>query len=62
MRLVRAELPNTQMNNIGEEIMSMMNGPMMFLMMSSMGLLFLLFLAVLILSLVTLVKYLRGPQ
>lgn len=39
-----------------------MNGPMMGLMMGGAGLLLLLLVAVLILSLVALVKYLRGPR
>ena len=39
-----------------------MNGPMMGLMMGGAGLLLLLFVAVLVLSLVALVKYLRGPR
>ena len=43
-------------------MMGMMNGPMMGLMMAGGGLVLLLVLAVLVLSLVTLVKYLRGPR
>ncbi len=50
------------MNSAGEGVTSMMNGPMMFIMMGGMGILFLLLLAVLVLSLVALVKYLKGPQ
>lgn len=42
--------------------MGMMNGPMMGLMMLGGGLVLLLVLAVLVLSLVALVKYLRGPR
>ena len=42
--------------------MGMMNGPMMGLMMAGGGLVLLLVLAVLVLSLVALVKYLRGPR
>ena len=40
----------------------MMNGPMMGLMMAGGGLVLLLVFAVLVLSLVALVKYLRGPK
>lgn len=43
-------------------MMGMMNGPMMGLMMAGGGLVLLLVLAVLILSLVALVKYVRGPR
>ncbi len=43
-------------------MMSMMNRPMMGLMMGGAGLLLLLFVAVLILSLVALVKYLRAQR
>lgn len=43
-------------------MMGMMNGPMMGLMMAGGGLVLLLVLAVLVLSLVALVKYLRGPK
>ncbi len=42
--------------------MGMMNGPMMGLMMAGGGLVLLLVFAVLVLSLVALVKYLRGPK
>ena len=42
--------------------MGMMNGPMMGMMMLGGGLVLLLVLAVLVLSLVALVKYLRGPR
>jgi len=48
------------MNENMDGIMSMMNGPMMVFMMGGMGLFLLLVLAVLVLSLVALVKYLRG--
>lgn len=43
-------------------MMGMMDGPMMGLMMAGAGLVLLLVLAVLVLSLVALVKYLRGPR
>ena len=43
-------------------MMGMMNGPMMGLMMLGGGLVLLLVLAVLVLSLVALVKYVRGPR
>lgn len=43
-------------------MMGMMNGPMMGFMMAGGGLVLLLVLAVLVLSLVALVKYLRGPK
>ena len=43
-------------------MMGMMNGPMMGLMMAGGGLTLLLVLAVLVLSLVALVKYVRGPR
>ena len=43
-------------------MMGMMDGPMMGLMMAGGGLILLLVLAVLVLSLVALVKYLRGPR
>jgi|TARA_R100000687_G_C6385575_1_gene134758 hypothetical protein len=43
-------------------MMGMMNGPMMGLMMAGGGLVLLLVFAVLVLSLVALVKYLRGPK
>ena len=43
-------------------MMGMMNGPMMGLMMFGGGLVLLLVLAVLVLSLVALVKYVRGPR
>ncbi|WP_269746879.1 hypothetical protein [Oceanibaculum pacificum] len=43
-------------------MMGMMDGPMMGLMMAGGGLVLLLVLAVLVLSLVALVKYLRGPR
>ena len=43
-------------------MMRMMNGPMMGLMMAGGGLVLLLVFAVLVLSLVALVKYLRGPK
>ena len=42
--------------------MGMMNGPMMGAMMIGGGLVLLLVVAVLVLSLVALVKYLRGPR
>ena len=47
---------------MSEGMMGMMNGPMMGLMMAGGGLVLLLVLAVLILSLVALVKYIRGPR
>ena len=50
------------MNECMEAMMSMMNGPMMGLMMAGGGLVLLLVFAVLVLSLVALVKYLRGPK
>ena len=43
-------------------MMGMTNGPMMGLMMLGGGLVLLLVLAVLVLSLVALVKYVRGPR
>ena len=43
-------------------MMGMMDGPMMDLMMAGGGLVLLLVFAVLVLSLVALVKYLRGPR
>ena len=43
-------------------MMGMMNGPMMSLMMAGGGLVLLLVLSVLVLSLVGLVKYVRGPR
>ena len=58
MRSVRAASPSIPMS----ECMGMMGGPMMGVMMFGGGLVLLLLVVVLVLSLVALVKYIRGTK